>query len=93
MRWIDGLPFAGARMLPKMLKLEGSLVVDAVFHDDEANLNSCDLPQTQHQQAVSGASSLSVSVAEFVHPPLKPCLGSKYHVHPNEMRFRLSVSL
>ncbi len=57
----------------------------------EANGNPRDLSQAQHQQAASGAPSLSVSVAEFVHHPLKPCLDSRYHVHPNEARLRLSV--
>ena len=96
MRRIDELhlnhPFAGARMLSKMLKREGSLLgrrrVSTLMK--RMGIHAI-LPQAQHQQAVSGASSLSVSVAEFVHHPLKPCLGSRYYVHPNEARLRLSV--
>lgn len=96
MRRIDELhlnhPFAGARMLSKMLKREGSLLgrrrvstlmkrmrIHAIYRK----------PNTSKRYQAHPV--YPYLFAEFVHHSLKPCLGSRYHVHPNEARLRLSV--
>ena len=83
MRRIDELhlnfPFAGARMLRDMLKLEGFEVgrkhVRTLMEQDGHRGH---LPQAQHQCAASRASDLPVPAEEPDHRPAQPGLGNRH---------------
>src|ERR1700674_351187 len=94
MRRIDELhlnyPFAGARMLRDMLKLEGPCHwPPARGHADGEDGDCGDLPQAQHQHAAPGPSDLSVPSQGPYHRPAEPGLGDRLDVYPDEARVRL----
>ena len=90
--WHPNHPFAGARMLSKMLKREGNLFgrrrvstlmkrmgIHAIYRR----------PNTSKRYQAHPVYPYLLRNLSITRP--KPYLGSRYHVHPNEARLRLSV--
>ena len=90
MRRIDELhlehPFAGARMLRDMLRLDG---IDVGRKRVGTLMRTLSIEA--HQPAQSGASDLSLSPARPRHRPPEPGLGDGHDVHSDAARIRLSV--
>ena len=94
MRRIDELhlnfPFAGARMLRDMLKLEGFEVGRKHVRTLMGKMGiAAAVPQAQDERSAPGAPDLPVPAQEPGHRAAEPGLGHRLDLHPHEARIRL----
>ena len=83
-------PFAGARMLRDMLKLEGFMVGRKHVRTlmDKMGI-AAHLPQAQHQRAAPGACGVSVPAQKSDDRAAESGVGNRHHLYPDEARLCL----